>query len=217
MNARARVLEFSLSRGHDRAFPAWLAEYLERRVAVTAWLLDHWDATTPLPAESIIDASQARMTLERFQSVLALAGRERDLRQRLHWNNGTLSVPASRPLDVVIDWPADVVVTCPVAGGFGLFLNELIVNAVRHGTPGTVPAIAITYDRVRNEVACDIRNATPAAAPDLEHVDPYGGVSIVRAMARLFEWHNLAFRTTAAGEFVVSWTRPSGMQSATAD
>ena len=45
----ARVLEYSLSRSHDPAFTAWLSGYLERRVGVTAWLLDHWDAQPPLP------------------------------------------------------------------------------------------------------------------------------------------------------------------------
>lgn len=212
----ARVLEYSLSRHHDPAFTAWLAGYLERRVGVTAWLLDHWDAQPPLPRDSIIDATQARATIDRFQSVLTLAANERDLRQRLHWGNGTLSGPAARPLDVSLDWPDDVVVTCPVHGGFGLFLNELIVNAVRHGLPGTVPAVTIICDRVRSEVVCDIRNATGGPAPDLAHLDPYGGLSIVRAMARLFGWTGFGIQVTD-GNFVVKWTMPSGTQSGTAD
>jgi hypothetical protein len=212
----ARVLEYSLSRGHDPSFTAWLAGYLERRVSVTAWLLDHWDAQPPLPSESIIDAAQVRATLDRFQSVLALAASERDLRQRLHWGNGTLSRPAARPLDVALDWPDDVVVTCPVHGGFGLFLNELIVNAVRHGTPGTIPAVTIVGDRVRGEVACEVRNATDGAAPDLAHVDPYGGIAIVRAMARLFGWQAFSIEASG-GQFVVKWAMPSGTHSPTAD
>ena len=212
----ARVLEYSLSGAHDPAFTAWLAGYLERRVAVTAWLLDHWDAQPPLPRESIIDASQARATLDRFQSVLALAANERDLRQRLHWGNGTLSAPAPRPLDVSLDWPDDVVVTCPVHGGFGLFLNELIVNAVRHGLPGTLPAVTIVCDRARGEVVCEIRNATDGPGPDLAHLDPYGGLSIVRAMARLFGWQDFGIQVTD-GTFSVKWAMPSGTQSRTAD
>lgn len=213
----ARVLEYSLTRGHDTAFSTWLATYLERRVSVTAWLLDHWDAHEPLPRESVIDATQARATVDRFSSVLALAASDRELRQRLHWDNGTLSKPAVRVLDVSLDWPADVVVTCPVHGGFGLFLNELIVNAVRHGVPGSVPAIAIGADRVRGEVTCEVRNATAGSAPDLDHVDPYGGVSIVRAMARLFEWRDFEIQISPEGEFVVKWSMPSGTQSRLAD
>jgi hypothetical protein len=213
----ARVLEYSLSRGHDPSFTAWLAGYLERRVSVTAWLLDHWDAQLPLPRESIIDAAQARATIDRFQSVLALAANERELRQRLHWDNGTLSRPAPNPLNVSLDWPADVVVTCPVHGGFGLFFNELIVNAVRHGLPGTVPSVTIVCDRIRGEVACEVRNATDRSAPDLAHLDPYGGLSIVRAMARLFGWQDFGIQVTAEGHFIVKWAMPSGTQSRTAD
>ena len=213
----ARVLEFSLSRGHDPAFSAWLAEYLERRVGVTAWVLDHWDAQPPLPRESVIDAAQVRATIDRFQAVLALAANERELRQRLHWGNGTLSVPARATLDVTLDWPDDVVVTCPVHGGFGLFLNELVVNAVRHGTPGTVPTVVIRCDRVRSEVLAEVRNATSGETVDLAHADPYGGLAIVRAMARLFEWRDLEINAGAEGIFVVKWTMPSGTQSRTAD
>jgi PAS domain-containing protein len=213
----ARVLEHSLSRGSDPAFPAWLAEYLERRVGVTAWLLDHWDAATPLPRESVIDAAQARATIDRFQAVLALAAADRDLRQRLHWDNGTLAAPAPRTLDVTLDWPDDVAVTCPVRGGFGLFLNELVVNAVRHGTPGTVPSIAIVCDRVRGELTAAIRNDTNEAPATLDRVDPYGGLSIVRAMARLFGWPNLRFDREGpdrAAPFVASWVMPFGTRRA---
>ena len=212
----ARVLEYSLSRGHDPSFTEWLAGYLERRVSVTAWLLDHWDAQPPLPTESVIDATQARATMDRFQAVLTLAANERDLRQRLHWGNGTLSRPAARPLDVSFDWPDEAVVTCPVHGGFGLFLNELIVNAVRHGLPGTVPAVTIACDRVRGEVVCEVRNATDGPAPDLAHVDPYGGLAIVRAMARLFGWQAFSIEAPG-GQFVVKWAMPSGTHSRTAD
>jgi hypothetical protein len=213
----ARVLEYSLSRGHDASFTTWLSGYLERRVSVTAWLLDHWDSQAPLRRESVIDATQARATVDRFASVLRLAASDRELRQRLHWDNGTLSKPAERVLDVSLDWPRDVVVTCPVHGGFGLFLNELIVNAVRHGVPGTVPAVTISVDRVRGEVACEVRNATAGRTPDLDHIDPYGGLSIVRAMARLFEWRDFGIQISADSQFVVKWSMPSGTQSRLAD
>ena len=47
----ARVLEHCLTAAASPArteFAAWLADYLERRITVTAWLLDHWDAVPPL-------------------------------------------------------------------------------------------------------------------------------------------------------------------------
>ena len=40
----------------------WLAEYLQRRIHVTGWLLDHW--RDPPPAhDSVVDAAQVEETL----------------------------------------------------------------------------------------------------------------------------------------------------------
>ncbi|HET9373167.1 MAG TPA: hypothetical protein VFO19_23050, partial [Vicinamibacterales bacterium] len=204
----------------DQRFLAWLAEYLERRVGVTAWLLDHWDATTPLPRQSVIDAAQTRATIDRLRDVLAMAAADRDLRQRLHWDNGTLSAPAPRVLDVTVDWPDDVVVTCPVHGGFGLFLSELVANAVKHGAPGTVPSLAITCDRVRSELVCEIANEIRAGSSDVSRADAYGGVAILRAMARLFEWPNLRFDSDVSGgvtRFSATWLIPVSRRGNEAD
>jgi len=210
VDAIARVLEHSLSRPYDVALAAWLAEYIERRISVTSWLLDRWDATPPLPRESVVDAAQARATLERFVEVFRIAATDRELRQRLHWDNGTLAMPQAAPLAIAIDWPDDVVVTCPVHGGFGLFLNEVVVNAVRHGRPGTVPMISITCDHVRAEINVSVTNEMREATPVAGSVPAYGGVSILTAMARLFEWHGLRFDRQGGvpPSFVVSWQMP---------
>ena len=111
----ARVLEHALAQppGDSRAgaatgdFASWLAEYLERRLAVTAWLLDHWDDDPPLPRDNVVDRLQAAATIDRFRSILEHVRGDRTLRSRLHWDNGTLSAPAAdgRVLDVTIDWP----------------------------------------------------------------------------------------------------------------
>jgi hypothetical protein len=202
----ARVLEHSLTHTPD-PFAAWLAEYLERRVSVTAWLLDHWDALPPLPRDSVIDSVQARATLDRLVTVLEVIARDRDFRSRLHWDNGTLSSPQVQVLEVACDWPPDVDVTCPVRGGFGLFLNELIANAVRHGVPGTTPRLSIVCDRVRGELLCRIENAVAEGAAGPERADAYGGLAMVRAMARLFEWRDLEFRREG-GVFQVVWAVP---------
>jgi hypothetical protein len=220
----ARVLAWGQAGGRskaaDAAFLIWLSEYLERRVGVTAWLLDHWDAKPPLPRESVIDAAQARATIERLHDVLIMAAGDRELRQRLHWDNGTLSAPAARLLDVTLDWPDDVVVTCPVHGGFGLFLSELIANAVKHGAPGTVPSLTVTCDRVRGELVSDITNQVRPGSADVSRADAYGGVAILRAMSRLFDWPDLGFDTVCSGgvtRFRASWTMPISTRAAEAD
>lgn len=219
VDALARVLEHLL-RSPDRsdearAFAAWLSEYLERRLTVTAWLLDHWDATPPLPREIVVDGAQAAATIARLASVFEAARRDRTLRARLHWDNGTLAAGDGAVLDVAIDWPADYVVTCPVRGGFGLFVGELVGNAVRHGRPATRPRVQIACDRVRKELTLLVENAIdPSRAAG--RGDAYGGLPIVRAMARLFEWREIA--CGPAGErFVAQWSIPASEGGARGD
>jgi hypothetical protein len=193
----ARVLEHCLSQKRSTAgmadFTAWLAEYLERRLTVTGWLLDRWDATPPLPNTTVVTAEQARETIRRLSSVLALVRDDRDLRARLHWDNGTLSAPsASGVLSTEIEWPDEFEFACPVRGGFGMFLGEVVANAVRHGTPGTTPTVSLTCDRIRKELVCVVENEASATGGARLDGEAYGGVQILRALARLFEWRDLS-------------------------
>jgi PAS domain-containing protein len=227
VDALARVLAHLLrapehGAGHDaRGFAAWLSEYLERRLAVTAWLLDHWTAVPPLPRAVVIDGAQAAATLARLAAVLDEARRDRSLRTRLHWDNGALAGGAAEPgdpgatadpvLDLAIDWPASFVVTCPVRGGFGLFVGELVTNAIRHGRPATRPRVEIACDPVRKELTLTVVNAIePAAAARAG--DAYGGLAIVRAMARLCEWTELACGP-AGDRFIAQWALPASERS----
>ncbi|HUR21165.1 MAG TPA: ATP-binding protein [Vicinamibacterales bacterium] len=211
----ARVLEHHLKQTQDtseaRAFGVWLSEYLERRLTVTGWLLDHWDFEVPEPAEVVIDASQARATVERLCEVFELARRDRDLRARLHWSNGVLSGSGGQSLKpgvlgVHIDWPSAVVISCPVRGGFGVFIGELLTNAIRHGSPGSVPTLDVAFDRVRRDVQFRLTNPadTGVGVPD---GDPYGGLEMVRVMARLFGWTLTLARHPDS--FVASWSAPA--------
>ena len=209
----ARVLDHSLSQpppdAADREFTAWLAEYLERRITVAAWLLDHWDAAPPLPPDSVVDRTQLDATVARFDRILRHVRDDRELRARLHWNNGTLAAPAldEAVLDVSVDWPPAFEFTCPVRGGFGWFLGEVIANAVRHGQAGTVPHLEVTCDRVRRELTFRVQNVSRHPAGRSPEGETYGGLSILRALARLFEWRDLSFEQ-AGDEFLVSWRVP---------
>ena len=209
-----RVLAYSLrATGGTAARPelaSWLAEYVDRRLRTTAWLLDHWQAEPPLPPDSSIEPSQARVTIERLQGIFALAADDADLRTRLHWDNGVLSQrpdPRAPVFTLEIDWPGEYWFTCPVRGGFGFFLGEVLINAIRHGRPGSAPALRITLDRVRRELHFEVENDLGSEPRDRDG-ETYGGKSILRQLARLFEWRDLRFEKRER-TYLVSWRVPA--------
>jgi hypothetical protein len=226
LDTLTRVLVHSLGRpdmdGGARGFSAWLAAYLERRVLAIAWLLEHWDAAPPLPPDSSIEAAQAWATVESFRRVFAEVHADAELRSRLHWDNGVLAASpegGGSLLRAAIDWPAEFWFTCPLRGGFGFFLGEVLVNAMRHGRPGSPPELAIALDRVRKELVFTVENRVradwlaPLAAADRppaasaesgEDGGGYGGRRILSRLARLFEWRELTMGRRG-DDFVVSW------------
>jgi hypothetical protein len=226
VDALIRVLAYSLrARSGAASSPelvSWLAEYVDRRLRTTAWLLDHWEAEPPLPPDSSIEAPQARATLERLAGVFALAANApdaADLRARLHWDNGVLSErpdPQASVFTAEIDWPEDYWFACPVRGGFGFFLGEVLINAIRHGRPGSTPELRIQLDRVRRELRFEVENelrtATGGGIESSETSEAagetYGGKSILRRLADLFEWRELAFARRGRA-YVVSWQVPA--------
>jgi PAS domain-containing protein len=212
----ARVLEHCLVTGPTVParldFSTWLAEYLERRLTVTAWLLDHWDAVPPLPRDQVVDVGHVRATLDRLEAVVRFVRDDRELRARLHWANGTLSAegPEGRVFDRRLGWPPSVVVTVPVRGGVGMFLGEVVTNAVRHGLPGSVISIDIVCDPVRRELEFRIENQTADRRTDPPAGEAYGGLAMLGALARLFEWRDLSV-SRADGRFLVSWRVPASV------
>lgn len=180
----------------------WLAEYLQRRIHVTAWLLDHWDSATPA-AQAVVDAAQAIETLRSLEGMFAAVRDDRELRRRLGWMNGPLSTAEDgAPFVSSVDWPDEFELTLPVRGGLGFFLTEVLTNAMRHGAPGHPPRVTITCDCVRKEIAFAVENGLRE-----EHVrDPgrYSGLGLLRGMARLFAWQQFQAEGSA-GTFRVSW------------
>ena len=204
-----RVLARALGRGEEehREFVAWLAAYVDRRVHVTAWLFDHWDAEPPLPPATAIEAGQARETLSALQRVFALAASDPGLRSEpALGQRRPLDSPPDRDVPAIhVDWPPEVWFPLPVPGGFGLFLEEVVVNAIRHGRPGTVPQLAVSYDPGRAELLFEAENETSDARR--LRGEPYGGRRILERLARLFGWEGLTFED-AEGRFRVSWRVP---------
>jgi len=191
--------------GSDPGPTPWLAEYLQRRIHVTAWLLDHWHEAPPAH-EAVVDAAQAQETLSSLEQIFTAARRDPDLRARLGWTNGPLSHAGhARPFEVAMEWPPEFETTLPVRGGLGFFLTEVLSNAMRHGAPGSAPRVSIRCDRVKKELVFAVENERrdDRARPGSK----YGGLALLAGMARLFGWREL----TAAPDgnrFVVSWRAP---------
>jgi hypothetical protein len=207
-----RVLAHTLARGGepDRAFVEWLSSYVERRIRVTAWLLDHWDAEPPFPPACAIEPSHARETIAALARIFQRAAADPELRSSLHWDNGALAgmdEPAGEIPIVAIDWPARYWFPLPVRGGFGLFLEEVLVNAVRHGRPGAALRLGLHIDRGRRELLCEIENEIGADPETPERIEAYGGRRILTRLTDLFGWEGLAFARDG-GRFVVSWRVP---------
>ena len=214
----AQVLLARLEAGSGDPFTRWLGDYLARRVAVAAWLLDHWNEAPPLAGAVSVGPEQVRATLDRFQEVFSLARRDAALRARLHWANGVLSAAAGKPpLKVRIDWPERFLFTCPVKGGLGFFLGEVLVNAVRHGRPGSRAAFSAVLDRVRREIVFEATNELDATVRrGSDDLKPYGGQRLLSRLAELFSWNDLEFEETATA-FRVSWSVPVSERAAPGD
>ncbi|MDP9120622.1 MAG: hypothetical protein M3O15_04520, partial [Acidobacteriota bacterium] len=186
-----------------------------------AWLLEHWDADPPLPPDCSIEAAQARATIDSFRAVFLRVRADPRLRSRLHWNNGTLaatSPTAPEVLRATIDWPDTYWFAAPVRGGFGFFLGEVLINAVRHGRPGALITLTITLDRVRRELLFTVENdETAGTIKTLETVETvetvertpesYGGRRLLERMAHLCDWRDLRFERQGH-RFRVFWRVP---------
>ena len=109
------------------------------------------------------------------------------------------------PFTAAVDWPQEFETTLPVRGGLGLFLTEVLSNAMRHGAAGSSPHVAVQCDRVRKELIFSVENRRRDGGP--RPPSKYGGLSLLSGMARLFGWKD--FSAAADGVlFVVSWRAP---------
>jgi len=183
----------------------WLAEYLQRRIHVIAWLLDHWDGPPP-SHDSVVDAAQAQETLGSLERIFADVRSDTDLRARLGWANGPLAPGGSRqPFAMAIDWPEEFEMTLPVRGGLGFFLTEVLSNAMRHGAAGSVPNVMIHCDRVKRELVFGVDNER---RDDRARAgSKYGGLALLTGMARLFGWSDFSAGPDGS-RFLVTWRAP---------
>ena len=210
LDALADVLRRSVTHANPPgSLNPWLAEYLQRRIHVTGWLLDHWHGAPPAH-DSVVDAAQIEETLVSLGLIFTEVRRDGELRSRLGWTNGPLSDPTDRPpFDWSIDWPEEFDTTLPVRGGLGFFLTEVLVNAMRHGASQSAPCVVIRCDRVRNEAHFVVENERRADRS--KSGDKYGGLALLAGMARLFGWREFSAAPNGSA-FVVTWRVPLALR-----
>lgn len=218
----ARVLATGLQRpgGEDElAFSRWLAEYLLRRLHVSQWVLGRWGGPPRRGADRILGPEHLGGMLDQYERIFALVRGDARLRARLHWNNGVLAAgprdgevaERGAVIEREIDWPEGYRLTVPADGVFGFLLGELLVNAIKHGAPGSTLELEAVVDRGRRELSLRLRNAVEQAGG--ERVDKaYGGRAIAQELARLCGW-SLTQRRTGEG-FAVELCCPLTQQRA---
>ena len=188
-----------------RGLTPWLAEYLQRRIHVIAWLLDHWDGAPP-SHDAVVDAAQAQETLGSLERIFTDVRSDADLRARLGWANGPLAPGGNRqPFAIAIDWPDEFEMTLPVRGGLGLFLTEVLSNAMRHGAAGSIPDVTIHCDRVKRELVFTVDNER--RDDRARQGSKYGGLALLTGMARLFGWREFSAGPNGS-RFLVTWRAP---------
>lgn len=194
----ARVLAGQLAGARsddDLTLCRWLAEYLLRRLQVSQWVLGHWGGAPRRDADRILGPEHLRGALEQYERVFAVVRGDPRLRARLHWNNGVLAPPLHQehddPRGVVeawIDWPESYRLTVPADGLFGFLLGELLVNAIKHGAPGTAVELEAEVDRGRRELTVRLSNSVQDPSSPERPDKAYGGRAIIQELARLCGW-----------------------------
>lgn len=195
---------------------AHLADYLQARLHVTQWILDRWGGPSTREVECILGPEHLHALLEQYRRIFAHVHGDARLRARLHWNNGTLASPPpdDRIVEAWLDWPDEYRVTTPTEGLFGYFFGELLVNAIKHGTPGLPISVEVDVDRARRELVVRVRNSSSEPSDDARAQQAYGGTAILAEVARVCGWQ--LTRTHERDTIEVRWCcaltlqRPAG-------
>ncbi len=214
---RALVCRLAVSQQHSEPVDpqsVWLAAYLGRRLRVIETLLSHW-GDREMPAEGrseTIEASYVRDLLRALEGIFELAAGDEDLRDKLKWRNCVISKPSSGAgiFDLKTRWPENLTLASPLLDGVGFFLEEVLVNAVKHGEPGTRPRVTIRTVRSRNTKMLRFRIENQARRATDSGLKPYGGRALLVRLAELLDWETPKFERQ--GEdfkvFTVTWQAP---------
>lgn len=185
----------------------WLADYISQRVNVVAWLMENWGQQPTLLDQRVLNRQTIEGTVQKYHAVFGQVKSDRKVRQQLHWNNGLLASSDPSPIiELQMDWPADIVFQIPKEGIFGFFVGEVLINAIKHGRPGSTIVIKVTHDPVRAELSFDVANERQSSSPvGVAAPGTYGGQSILQQISNLCLWDYIG-AVGQDGLFHAQWT-----------
>jgi hypothetical protein len=169
-----------------------LMELLYRRVGVISKLLARWgdqaavgaNPTLPVRLPRICDLLNALSWLGKF-----VAGRP-EVRRELEWQNGILSgALGSSPIGYTINnWPDVVLLTALPEHGELFIIEELIVNAFKHGVPGKPVKFEVKSGDGAEWAEIIVTNAVSTGGPT-KPAKTYGGTNLIAEACRQGGWH----------------------------
>jgi hypothetical protein len=166
--------------------------------------LDDQDAEPPNAA---VGPERVRETLDNYTALFSAVAQSFPLRKELDWTNGTLSRPTGDDvLKVALDWPSGAVIPCALPGAVGFVLGEALINAVRHGKPGTVPQVTIRGAHSGSALEVVVQNECKDGVVRTKASDHYGGSQLVDMLAERLRWR--VERSQADGRYTLSLLLP---------
>ena len=214
VDSLARILRHELEKPtiEQQEFVGWLSMYLSERIQLMAWTLENWGSIRPVTESRIITRDTIEATIARHEQALRATAADRKLREKLHWNNGIVSnVSSADTTDIILadlKWSRESGFAVPQNGVIGFFIGEVLVNAVRHGSPGSKIQFRVNENRIRNQLDFEVTNAVngeptkPIAAQRR-----FGGIAILNELSRLCGWEAPEFQTQGDC-FQIRWSIP---------
>lgn len=205
-----RLLAAQVQQSTQDELVRWLAHYIDQRVQLIVKLFAAPGSSHD--PETAVGVEPVRNTLQRYGTLFEVIRDSFDLRLELGWDNSALSARSSdgRVIDIDLSrWPRDKAVLCPIEGALGFFLGEALVNAVRHGPPGSVPKVVAREapGSVSRSLELAISNPTSESMARKKRGDEYGGTDLLDQLADRLGWERPS-RTVANGVHTIAWRAP---------
>jgi len=179
---------------HKKLVEKWredLMELLVRRVGVISELLASWEYPTAAANHPSceVETSAIGDLLKTLSWLGLFVATNETVRREIGWQNGVLSrQTGSSPLNYTWGgWPKVTILTALSDHGELFIIEELIVNAFKHGAGGTLVTFDIRAASKPGWVEMVVSNQVAPDAP-IQESRPYGGRNLITEACRQGGW-----------------------------